>query len=83
MPISWKTHVLGQLIASLKSQHDLGSALAPFFVENRSYFFKKHNLEKLFPKPTLNWETIWNYFLHKPNLQKLFLKWSQFTETTF
>ena len=59
----------------------LGSALASLSVEARNYFLNKPNLQKLFPKSTLNWETIWNYFLNKPNLQKQFLKSNQFAET--
>ena len=61
--------------------HILGSALASLSVEARNYFLNKPNLQKLFPKSTLSWETIWNYFLNKPNLQKLFLKSTQFAET--
>ena len=60
---------------------DLGSALASLSVEARNYFLNKPNLQKLFPKSTLKWETIRNYFLKKPSLQKLFLKSTQFTET--
>ena len=54
----------------------LGSALAlaSLSVEVRSYFLNKPNLQKLFPKSTLSWETLWNYFLNQPNLQKLFHK---------
>jgi len=63
------------------SRYALGSALASLSVEARNYFLNKPNLQKLFPKSTLSWETIWNYFLNKPNLQKLFLKSTQFAET--
>ena len=61
--------------------YSLGSALASLPVEARNYFLNRPNLQKLFPKSTLSWETIWNYFLNKPNLQKLFLKSTQFAET--
>ena len=61
--------------------YTLGSALASLSVGARNYFLNKPNLQKLFPKSTLSWETIWNYFLNKPNLQKLFLKSTQFAET--
>jgi len=59
----------------------LGSALASLSVEARIYFLNKPNLQKLFPKSTLSWETIWNHFLNQHNLQKLFLKQTKFTET--
>ena len=36
---------------------DLGSALASLSVEARNYFLNKPNLQKLFPKSTLSWET--------------------------
>ena len=36
----------------------LGSALASLSVEARIYFLNKPNLQKLFPKSTLSWETI-------------------------
>ena len=39
------------------SGHSLGSALASLSVEARNYFLNKPNLQKLFPKSTLSWET--------------------------
>ena len=38
--------------------YTLGSALASLSVEARNYFLNKPNLQKLFPKSTLSWETI-------------------------
>ena len=35
----------------------LGGALASLSVEARNYFLNKPNLQKLFPKSTLSWET--------------------------